>query len=219
MMDVRLQQAIVAARAGDLESAQLLLAEAIRHNPEEANAWFLLSLLVDSADRRARYLEKTLNLQPEHALAGEQLARLFVEEVPPPIINDENNHLSVASRSTPAASVESEFEPLPPARIHPTPPPTDATLPSQQSARTHQQGRTQQTSKSVDADWRNAAGSPKREPLTAEIQAQPQEMTVTPVATSQEQQPVNKWLLVILIILVAVAAFVVGYLAYTIFLQ
>ncbi len=68
-MTATLQDAIAAVRAGETEHAQLLAAEVIRDNPDDANAWYLLSQLVDSDARRAIYLHKALALAPEHSRA------------------------------------------------------------------------------------------------------------------------------------------------------
>ena len=68
-MTPTLQDAIAAVRAGETERAQLLAADVIRDNPDDAHAWYLLSQLVDSDARRALYLRKTLALDPEHARA------------------------------------------------------------------------------------------------------------------------------------------------------
>jgi len=68
-MTATLQDAIVAVRAGETGRAQLLAAEVIRDNPDDANAWYLLSQLVDSDARCAIYLHKALALDPEHSRA------------------------------------------------------------------------------------------------------------------------------------------------------
>ncbi len=68
-MTATLQDAIAAVRAGETERAQLLAAEVIRDNPDDANAWYLLSQMVDSDARRAIYLHKALALEPEHSRA------------------------------------------------------------------------------------------------------------------------------------------------------
>lgn len=71
-----LQEAITAARAGDTERAQLLTADVIQHDPDDAQAWYLLSQLVESDARRAAYLRKTLALDPGHARAQAELDEL-----------------------------------------------------------------------------------------------------------------------------------------------
>lgn len=68
-MSITLHDVIAAARAGDTHRAQLLAADLVREQPHDANAWYLLSQLVDSDARRAAYLGKTLSLDPHHARA------------------------------------------------------------------------------------------------------------------------------------------------------
>ena len=77
-MSTTLHDAIAAARAGDTHHAQLLAADNVRQNPDDANAWYLLSQLVDSDARRAAYLGKTLALDPDHARA-----RIEFDALPP----------------------------------------------------------------------------------------------------------------------------------------
>lgn len=76
-----LQEAIAAARAGDMGRAQQLAAENVRANPDDANAWYLLSQLVESDARRAAYLSKTLALDPAHARA-----RIEFDALPPALV-------------------------------------------------------------------------------------------------------------------------------------
>lgn len=75
-MTATLQDAIAAVRHGETERAQLLAAEVIQDNPDDANAWYLLSQLVDSDARRAVYLNKTLALDPTHERARAELGAL-----------------------------------------------------------------------------------------------------------------------------------------------
>jgi cobalamin biosynthesis Mg chelatase CobN len=226
-MEIRLQQALVAAREGHFETAQLLLAEAIRQNPEDANVWFLLAHLVDSPERQALYLENALLLEPEHMMAKEHLARLYSADVPPPIIKGGGELVSEPSQATPAPTFDSKFVPLSPARVNASPPVVEPPTPAP-SAPSYSQAAPETSSKAVDADWTKVAGSPKRANTTA-TGGVTRPRTATPPVRQQavaaapqnraKQQPVNKWLLAALIILVAVAAFVVSYLAYSIFFQ
>lgn len=78
-MTATLQEAIAAVRDGDTEHAQLLAAEVIQDNPYDANAWYLLSQLVDSDARRAAYLSKALTLDPTHARARAEFDALPAE--------------------------------------------------------------------------------------------------------------------------------------------
>jgi len=68
-MTATLQDAIAAVRAGETGRAQMLTAEVIRDNPDDANAWYFLSQLVDSDARRAVYLHKAVALDPDNSRA------------------------------------------------------------------------------------------------------------------------------------------------------
>ncbi len=78
-MDHRLKEAITAARTGDKVGAQRQLAELLNDDPEQAQGWYLLSLLVDSPQKQAAYLSKTLSLSPNHENARKQLDALQAE--------------------------------------------------------------------------------------------------------------------------------------------
>lgn len=78
-----LQDAIAAVRAGDPERAQLIAVDIVRANPDDANAWYLLSQLVDSDARRAAYLGKTLAIDPNHARA-----RIEFDALPPAVTGE-----------------------------------------------------------------------------------------------------------------------------------
>lgn len=75
-MTSTLHDAIAAVRAGELERAQLIAAEIVQKYPDDSNAWYLMSQLVDSDARRAAYLNKTLSLNPAHPRAAAELAAL-----------------------------------------------------------------------------------------------------------------------------------------------
>ncbi len=82
-MTSTLQDAIAAARAGDMAQAQMLAADVVSQNPDDPNGWYLLSQLVDSDARRAAYLSKTLALAPDHPRAQAEFAAL-----PPALVAD-----------------------------------------------------------------------------------------------------------------------------------
>ena len=100
-----LHDAIAAARAGDMERAQQLAAENVRQQPDDANAWYLLSELVDSDARRAAYLGKALALDPHHARA-----RIEFDALPAAITAD----LRPEAAELPKAA---ELSPLPEAGV------------------------------------------------------------------------------------------------------
>jgi hypothetical protein len=78
-MDERLKEAIATVRAGDKREAQRQLTELLHDNPQQVQGWYLLSLLVDSPQKQAAYLSKTLALDPQHEKAKAQLAALQTE--------------------------------------------------------------------------------------------------------------------------------------------
>jgi hypothetical protein len=75
-MSQQLQEAVTAARAGETETAQRLLASILEENPDEVQAWFLLSHLVDSETKQMAYLKKVVALDPAHAKARQRLGQL-----------------------------------------------------------------------------------------------------------------------------------------------
>ncbi len=80
-MNEKLQQAITATRNGQVKEAQLLLTQVLKDDPNEAQAWFLLSNLVDSEPKKVAYLGKVLALNPQHEMAQKMLSRLRGAEV------------------------------------------------------------------------------------------------------------------------------------------
>ncbi|MBK8905885.1 MAG: hypothetical protein IPM53_32180 [Anaerolineaceae bacterium] len=75
-MDDKLKEAIAAVRTGNKREAQQQLTALLDEDPTQVQGWYLLSLLVDSPQKQAAYLSKTLALNPHHEKAKEQLALL-----------------------------------------------------------------------------------------------------------------------------------------------
>lgn len=75
-MDDKLKEAIAAVRTGNKREAQQQLTTLLDEDPSQVQGWYLLSLLVDSPQKQATYLSKTLALNPNHEKAREQLALL-----------------------------------------------------------------------------------------------------------------------------------------------
>lgn len=75
-MSEKLQQAIAATRAGKTKDAQILLTQLLKEDKEDVHAWYLLSLLVESPEKKRAYLSRVLALDPSHAKARAQLAEL-----------------------------------------------------------------------------------------------------------------------------------------------
>lgn len=224
-MDHKLQQAIVATRTGEYETAQLLLVDALEENPQEAEAWFLLAHLVDSPERQARFLEFVLTLQRDHALARKHLDRLVHPEVPSPVIKQPSRTPPAEEPATPAPQIDSDFSPIPPARTEPV---------SNASASDHATSSPRVTpqydSKRMDPNWSRTAGTPRREgeparPSVRQTSAPvvravpPANVAATPAPAPEKPKPVNKWLFAVLIVLVGVLFAFLSFLAYTLIFQ
>ena len=120
-MTATLQEAIAAGREGDTERALLLAAEVAEANPQDANAWYLLSQLVDSDARRAAYLSKTLAIDPIHARARDEFAAL-----PPALAESLGASGVMAVPQTTPPAVEPVVEAAAVEGSVDTPPPPDA---------------------------------------------------------------------------------------------
>ena len=72
-MKQEFQQAIVAARSGKVKESQFLLAQVLQDDPQDAQAWFLLSQLVDDEHLQQDYLSKVLAIEPNHEHARQQM--------------------------------------------------------------------------------------------------------------------------------------------------
>lgn len=71
---------MVAARSGQKKEAQYLLTQVLQDDPNEVQAWFLLSHLVDSEGKQVAYLKKVVALDPTHEKAATRLAELEAAE-------------------------------------------------------------------------------------------------------------------------------------------
>ncbi len=94
-MGTPLDQAIAMAKKGDTEEAQQILAGYLAATPDNDQAWYLMSQLVDSDARRAVYLGKTLALNPWHERAWAEFYSL-----PPDVIS----MLEASPAATPAVA-------------------------------------------------------------------------------------------------------------------
>jgi hypothetical protein len=70
------EQGIELLRAGDKDGARSLLQQAVQQNPEDVRAWYYLAGSLSSLYERRQALEQVLQLDPNHAKAKEQLAKL-----------------------------------------------------------------------------------------------------------------------------------------------
>jgi ferric-dicitrate binding protein FerR (iron transport regulator) len=87
-MSQKFQEAVAAARAGEKETAQHLLIDILEENPDETQAWFLLSHLVDAEEKQATYLKKVVALDPTHAKARQRLGQLRAKQAAAEIPTD-----------------------------------------------------------------------------------------------------------------------------------
>lgn len=85
-MNPDFQEAIDMTRSGDKAGAQKKVAAILKEDPNNAHAWYLLSLLVDSDQKRAVYLSKVVDLDPNHEKALEQLSLLEATAPPKPTV-------------------------------------------------------------------------------------------------------------------------------------
>ena len=72
---INLQTAWEAIEKGDNVEAQSIVAQILRDDPNNAEAWMILSEAV-SGDRKELFLRKALQLNPELEIAQERLAQL-----------------------------------------------------------------------------------------------------------------------------------------------
>lgn len=85
-MNGKLQQAIEAARSGESQKAQVLLAQILKDDTKNVHAWFLLSHLVESKEKKVAFLKKVLDLDPTHQKAQERLAELMPTKTEPMVV-------------------------------------------------------------------------------------------------------------------------------------
>ncbi len=216
-MDLKLQQAIVATRAGRTDVAQNLLTQLISEKPDDAHAWFLLGHIIDSKDRQLRYLQKAVELDPHNPVAKKQVALLTASAVPVPVITQEEmkamtagaDQGTQAADSQPATRATTE-------RIttEPDMPQTAAQLPEWLQDLDSKKLENQQPAKSERDEWLIAAGTPKREARDSEQKARilhiPKD--ISQASSSSERSREEVWLLRILAFLVVLAAIVLGFL-------
>jgi tetratricopeptide (TPR) repeat protein len=83
-MSPLLDQAQAALHAGQKSQAQALLAQALKANPREEQAWVLLEQCVDPLERKKYCLQQALLINPQNAQARQRLAELEPPPAPPP---------------------------------------------------------------------------------------------------------------------------------------
>ena len=218
-MHPKLQQAIVATRSGRKKDAQHLLIDTLRDNPDDADAWYLLSQLVESENRQVSYLKKTVDIDPTHPKAKQRLMQLGAIPVPAPIFSESRepvtnvaeNEIVISQKATSQEEetaqenkkLEVESEPVAP-----------------QPTRINKQKSRSENAK-VDTEWRRTAGQPVTE--KTEKAAQPAK-DPQPVKTPDKQPdtPQTKakqipWLTILLIIILIGILASFGYWLYVFF--
>ncbi|MDX1415261.1 MAG: tetratricopeptide repeat protein [Candidatus Promineifilaceae bacterium] len=214
-MDLKLQQAIVATRAGRTDVAQNLLAQLISENPDEANAWFLLGHLVDSKDRQIRYLQRSLELDPGNEIARKQIVQLTAPSVPAPVLAEDEAEImawgSEVDRISPnpeatipaapeAVSVEANGQIVP-----------NENLDDRQSIETKTIISNKTASNKGD-EWPNKTSGPKRESKASTGKAKIVHIPQDPsqAVSANDRTPEEVWLLRILAIMVVIAVIVLA---------
>lgn len=79
-----LDQARHALQQGDRRVAKALIRQEMLHNPENAEAWILSSLLTDDPVRRREVLERALELDPTNDTAKQALQYILGQSSEPP---------------------------------------------------------------------------------------------------------------------------------------
>jgi tetratricopeptide (TPR) repeat protein len=82
--DQLIQQALAAARTGDKTAARQALSQAVRQDPQNAHAWYLLSQVVEQPNRVIYCLEKVLKIDPSNEQAAKRLKSLQPIDSSPP---------------------------------------------------------------------------------------------------------------------------------------
>ena len=83
-MDINasIQEAIQKTNSGDLQSAQVILANVLRQEPRNARAWYLLSQVIGDRNREIDCLKKVLEIEPNSQQARARLQKLQQGNIP-----------------------------------------------------------------------------------------------------------------------------------------
>jgi len=79
MSDTQLREAFTLMKQGQKSEALRLVQEVLREDRRNANAWWLMSHLLDDEDKVVKALENLLSVNPEHAGARQKLGSLRPE--------------------------------------------------------------------------------------------------------------------------------------------
>jgi hypothetical protein len=77
-----LQQAADYIKAGQLQQAQPLLVRYIKQQPESADAWYLMSLVVPQPNQQIDCLQRVLRYNPAHRQAQARLVEVMTGHLP-----------------------------------------------------------------------------------------------------------------------------------------
>jgi len=78
-----LEQAARAVISGNKSQAQVILAELLRREPKNEEAWLYLAELVEKKEYAIDCLERVLRINPSNKTAREKLLRLTKIDLPP----------------------------------------------------------------------------------------------------------------------------------------
>jgi len=70
------EQAVAYIKAGDIEKGKQLLAEVLKQNPRDENAWLWMSRCVTDAEQKRYCFDKVLKINPNNENAKRGLAQL-----------------------------------------------------------------------------------------------------------------------------------------------
>lgn len=72
----RLQQAIAAARAGNIGEAKSMAEQLLEEDPNNPHALFLRGMLAEDTSEQLDYMEKVLTIDPDHKAANKRMSQL-----------------------------------------------------------------------------------------------------------------------------------------------
>src|SRR4030067_121117 len=77
-----IEKAITEAKSGNRTGAKKLLAQVVRKEPSNAQAWYLLSRLVEEKEQIIYCLKKVLEIMPDNSQVKARLKKLQSESTP-----------------------------------------------------------------------------------------------------------------------------------------
>ena len=105
MLSSTLQTAIASVHSGDKETAQRLLEQVIRNDPQNATAWLWMSSVTDSDEHRRYCLEQVLMINPHNETAQRGLEALSQMQVSEPSQAQKQLGLSRLTAVTPLQQI------------------------------------------------------------------------------------------------------------------